>query len=47
MLDDVIVEVNTSNHNLQLWWKTAAFTRITSGITVDDLLDVCKQELCM
>lgn len=47
MLDDMIIEVNTSNHKLQLWCKTAAFKRITSGITVDDLLDVCKQEFCM
>ena len=39
MLDDPLVEVNTQDHNLQLWWRN------TDGMTVDDLLEECKQEL--
>lgn len=39
MLDDPLVEVNTQDGNLQLWWRN------TDGMTVDDLLEECKQEL--
>lgn len=39
MLDDPLVEVNTQDNNLQLWWRN------TDGMTVDDLLEECKQEL--
>lgn len=39
MLDDVLAEVNTQDDNLQLWWRN------TDGLTVDDLLEECKQEL--
>ena len=39
MLDDPLVEVNTQGDNLQLWWRN------TDGMTVDDLLEECKQEL--
>lgn len=41
MLDDALAEVNTQDDNLQLWWRN------TDGLTVDDLLEECKQELCM
>ena len=41
MLGDTLLEVNTSNHNLQLWWRT------TDRMSVDDLLNECKQELYM
>ena len=40
MLDDPLVEVNTQDNNLQLWWRN------TYGITVNDLLEECKLELC-
>lgn len=36
MLDDPLVEVNTQDNNLQLWWRN------TYGITVNDLLEECK-----
>ena len=39
MLDDPLAEVNTQDGNLQLWWRN------TGGLTVDDLLNECKQEL--
>jgi hypothetical protein len=39
MLDDPLAEVNTQDNNLQLWWRN------TDGMTVDDLLEECKQEL--
>lgn len=38
MLDDPLAEVNTQDDNLQLWWRN------TNGMTVDDLLEECKQE---
>lgn len=38
MLDDHLAEVNTQDDNLQLW------RRNTGGLTVDDLLEECKQE---
>ena len=38
MLDDPLVEVNTQDNNLQLWWRN------TYGITVNDLLEECKLE---
>ena len=38
MLDDPLVEVNTQDNNLQLWWRN------TYGITVNDLLEECKVE---
>lgn len=41
MLDNALTEVNTQDGNLQLWWRN------TDGMTVDDLLEECKQELCM
>lgn len=41
MLDDILAEVNTQDDNLQLWWRN------TYGMTVNDLLEECKQELCM
>ena len=41
MLDDALAEVNTQDDNLLLWWRN------TDGLTVDDLLEECKQELCM
>lgn len=40
MLDDALIEVNTQDDNLLLWWRN------TDGLTVDDLLEECKQELC-
>lgn len=40
-LDDVLVEVETDNENLHLWWRN------TDGLTVDDLYEECRQELCM
>ena len=40
MLDDILVEINTQDNNLQLWWRN------TNGMTVNDLLEKCKQELC-
>lgn len=40
MLDDPLAEVNTQDDNLQLWWRN------TYGITVNDLLEECKLELC-
>lgn len=40
MLDDILVEINTQDNNLQLWWRN------TNGTTVNDLLEKCKQELC-
>ena len=40
MLDDPLVELNTQDDNLQLWWRN------TDGMTVDDLLEECKSELC-
>lgn len=39
MLDDPLAEVNTQADNLQLWWRN------TDGMTVDDLLEECKQEM--
>lgn len=39
MLDDALAEVNTQDDNLQLWWRN------TDGMTIDDLLEECKQEL--
>lgn len=39
MLDDPLAEVNTQEENLLLWWRN------TDGMTVDDLLEECKQEL--
>lgn len=39
MLDDPLTEVNTQDDNLQLWWRN------TDEMTVDDLLEECKQEL--
>lgn len=38
MLDDPLVELNTQDDNLQLWWRN------TDRMTVDDLLKECKQE---
>ena len=38
MLDDPLAEVNTQDDNLQLWWRN------TYGMTVNDLLEECKQE---
>lgn len=40
MLDDTLVEVNTDNENLNLWWRDIDYT------TVNDLYEECKQELC-
>lgn len=40
MLDDALAEVNTQDDNLLLWWRNI------DGLTVDDLLEECKQELC-
>lgn len=40
MLDDPLAEINTQDDNLQLWWRN------TTGMTVDDLLEECKLELC-
>ena len=34
-------EWNTKDDNLLLLWRN------TDGLTVDDLLEECKQELCM
>lgn len=39
MLDDPLVELNTQDDNLQLWWRN------TDNMTVDDLLEECKREL--
>ena len=39
MLDDPLAEVNTQDDKLLLWWRN------TDGMTVDDLLKECKQEL--
>jgi hypothetical protein len=39
MLDDPLAEVNTQDDNLQLWWRNI------DGMTVDGLLEECKQEL--
>lgn len=39
MLDDPLVELNTQDDNLQLWWRN------TDNMTVDDLLEKCKREL--
>lgn len=41
MLDDPLAEVNTQDNNLHLWWRN------TDGMTVNDLIEKCKQELCM
>lgn len=41
MLDDVLTEVNTQDYNLYLWWRNTVYN------TVDDLLEECKQELCL
>ena len=41
MLDDVLAEVNTQDYNLYLWWRNTVLN------TVDDLLEECKQELCL
>ena len=41
MLDDPLAEVNTQDDNLQLWWRNT----YGIGMTVDDLLEECKQEL--
>jgi hypothetical protein len=41
MLDDPLAEINTQDDNLQLWWRN------TDEMTVDDLLEECKRELCM
>ena len=41
MLDDPLAEVNTQDNNLHLWWRN------TDGMTVNDLIEECKQELCM
>lgn len=40
MLDDYLAEVNTQDDNLSLWWRN------TGGLTVDDLLEECKLEVC-
>ena len=37
MLDDALVEVNTNNKNLNLWWEIADYN------TVNDLCEECKQ----
>lgn len=39
MLDDPLAEVETQDDNLHLWWRD------TDGMTVDDLLEECKQGL--
>lgn len=41
MLDDVLTEVNTQDYNLYLWWRNTVYN------AVDDLLEECKQELCL
>lgn len=41
MLDDVLTEVNTQDDNLQLWWINTYWNN------VNDLLEECKQELCL
>ena len=40
MLDDTLVEVNTDNENLHLWWSNIDYT------TVNDLYEECKHEIC-
>lgn len=40
MLDDVLVEVNTDNENLHLWWRNTGYN------TVNDLYEECKHEIC-
>ena len=40
MLDDALVEINTDNENLYLWWRNTSYN------TVNDLYEKCKQELC-
>ena len=40
MLDDALVEVNTDNENLHLWWRNTDYN------TVNDLYEECKKELC-
>lgn len=39
MLDDPLAEVNTQDDILLSWWIN------TDGLTVDDLLEECKQKL--
>ena len=39
MLDDPLVEVNTDNENLDLWWRNTGYN------TVNDLYEECKQEI--
>ena len=39
MLDDPLAEVNTQDDILLLWWRNA------DRLTVDNLLEECKQEL--
>lgn len=40
MLDDPLAEVNTQDEKLQQWWRN------TDGLTVNDLLEECKEESC-
>ena len=42
MLDDILLEVNTPDDNLQLWWKNEDFLS-----EISDLLEECKRELCL
>lgn len=42
MLDDTLLEVNTPDDNLQLWWKNEDFLS-----EISDLLEECKRELCL
>lgn len=40
MLDDALVEVNTDNDELHMWWRDS------DDISVNDLYEECKQKLC-
>ena len=40
MLDDALVEVNTDNDELHMWWRDS------DGISVNDLYEECKRKLC-
>lgn len=42
MFDDILLEVNTPDDNLQLWWKNEDFLS-----EISDLLEECKRELCL
>lgn len=43
MLDDALLTLDTDSENLELWWRLSD----GNGMTVNDLYEECKMEMCL